>query len=53
MYAALILAGRAVSNRELAELMGCSPSQASKRVAQLEGQLRKVRKGRIVEISLN
>ena len=32
VYAALILAGEPVNNRRLAELMGCSPGEASKRV---------------------
>ena len=53
VYAALILAGEPINNRRLAELMGVSPGECSRRVAQLEGQLRKVRKGRIVEISLH
>jgi len=46
VYAALILAGEPVNNRRLAELMGCSPGEASRRVAQLEGAIRKARKGR-------
>ena len=37
VYAALILAGEPVNNRRLAELMECSPAEASRRVAQLEG----------------
>jgi len=40
-------------NRRLAELMDCSPGEASRRVAQLEGVIRKARKGREVLISLN
>ena len=52
VFAALILAGEPVNNRRLAELMDCSPGEASRRVAQLEGVIRKVRKGRSVEISL-
>jgi hypothetical protein len=53
VYAALILAGEPVNNRRLAELMGCSPAHASRAVAQLEGAIRKSRKGREVMISLN
>jgi hypothetical protein len=53
VYAALILAGEPVNNRRLAELMGVSAPEASKRVAQLEGVIRKARKGRQVLISLN
>jgi uncharacterized membrane protein len=53
VYAALILAGEPVNNRRLAELMGVSAPEASKRVAQLEGVIRKARKGREVMISLN
>ena len=34
---ALILAGEPVNNHRLAELMGVSPPEASRRVAQLEG----------------
>ena len=51
--AALILAGEPVNNRRLAELMDCSPGEASRRVAQLEGVIRKARKGREVLISLH
>jgi len=50
VYAALVLAGAPVNNRRLAELMQCSPGEASRRVAQLEGAIRKARK---VLISLN
>ena len=53
VYVALILAGEPVNNRKLAELMQCSPGEASRRVAQLEGAVRKARKGREVMISLN
>jgi hypothetical protein len=53
VYAALILAGEPINNRRLAELMGCSPGEASKRVAQLEDAIRKARKGREVFISLH
>ena len=52
VYAALILAGEPVNNRRLAELMGCSPGESSRRVAQLEGVLRKERMGRQVLLSL-
>ena len=53
VYAALILAGQPVNNRRLAELMGCSPGEAFRRVAQLEGAIRRHRKGCEVMISLN
>jgi hypothetical protein len=53
VYAALILAGEPVNNRRLAELMDCSAGEASRRVAQLEGVIRKARKGREVLISLH
>jgi hypothetical protein len=53
VYAALILAGEPVNNRRLAELMDCSPGECSRRVAQLEGVIRKARKGREVLISLH
>ena len=53
VFAALILAGEPINNRRLAELMDCSPGEASRRVAQLEGVIRKARKGREVLISLN
>jgi hypothetical protein len=53
VYAALILAGEPVNNRRLAELMGVSAPEVSKRVAQLEGVIRKARKGREVLISLH
>ena len=53
VFAALILAGEPVNNRRLAELMDCSPGEASRRVAQLEGVIRKARRGREVLISLN
>ena len=53
VFAALILAGEPVNNRRLAELMGCSPGHASRCVAQLEGVIRKGRKGRELMISLN
>jgi hypothetical protein len=53
VYAALIIAGEPVNNRRLSELMGCSPGEASKRVARLEGAIRKTRKGREVLISLH
>jgi hypothetical protein len=51
--AVLILAGEPINNRRLAELMDCSPGEASRRVAQLEGVIRKARKGREVLISLH
>ena len=49
----LFLAGEPVNNRRLAELMGVSPGEASGRVEQLEGVIRKARRGREVLISLN
>jgi len=49
---ALILAGEPVNNHRLAELMGVSPPEASRRVAQLEGVIRKQRLGRQVMLSL-
>ena len=51
VYAALVLAGEPINNRRLAELMDCSPGEASRRVARLEGVIRKARKGREVLIS--
>ena len=39
-------------NLKLAALMGVSPGECSRRVAQLEGLIRKARKGREVLISL-
>ena len=51
--AALILAGEPVNNRRLANFMDCSPGEASRRVAQLEGVIRKARKSREVLISLH
>ena len=53
VFAALVLAGEPINNRRLAELMGCSPGEASKRVARLEGVVRKVREGRQVMIGLH
>ena len=52
VYAALILANRPVTNGELAALMKCSKSQASKDVAALQGRVQKLRIGREVRISL-
>ena len=54
VYAALILAGEAVNNLPLGGVDGLLfPGEASRRVAQLEGVIRKARKGREVLISLN
>ena len=53
VYAALVLAGEPVNNRRFAELMGCSPGEASRRITQLEGAIRKARNGREVLISLH
>ena len=50
VFAALILAGEPINNRRLAELIDCSPGEASRRVAQLEGV---IRKGRKILISLH
>ena len=52
VYAALILAGKPVTNGELAALMEVSKSQASKDVAALSGHVQKRRIGREVRISL-
>ena len=52
LYAALILAGKPVTNGELAALMKVSKSQASKDVAALSGHVQKRRIGREVRISL-
>lgn len=52
VYAALVLAGEPVNNLKLAALMGVSPGECSRRVAQLEGVIRKSRRGREVLISL-
>jgi hypothetical protein len=49
----IVIAGEPVNNRRLAELMQCSPGEASRRVTQLEGAIRRARKGREVLISLN
>ena len=50
VYAAMILAGRPVTNAELARFMNVSAGEASRRA--LEGVLRKERIGREVRISL-
>jgi len=52
VYAAMVLAGRPVSNAELARFMGVSPGEASRRVKTLDGVLCKERVGREVRISL-
>jgi hypothetical protein len=51
--AALARAGRPVSNDELASLMGVTKGEASKRVAALDGEVRKLRSGRCLQISLD
>jgi hypothetical protein len=51
VFAALILAGRPVSNSELAAFMRCSPAEASKRAKDVP-YLRRQRIGREVMISL-
>jgi DNA-binding Lrp family transcriptional regulator len=53
----MVLAGRPVTNAELARLMGVSPPEASKRITELrhlleQGVLRKERVGREVRLSL-
>jgi hypothetical protein len=53
VIAALILAGKPVNNRTLADLMGVSPGEASRRVSQLEGPVKRTRNGRQVIIELN
>jgi hypothetical protein len=53
VIAALILAGKPVNNRTLADIMGVSPGEASRRVSQLEGLVSRTRKGRQVIIELN
>jgi hypothetical protein len=51
--AAFILAGGPVTNGQLAELMGCSPGEASKRVKALGDVIRKDRlDGRTVQLSI-
>ena len=52
VYAALIVAGKPVTNDELARLMRVSKGESSKRVSALNGQVNKVRIGREVRISL-
>ena len=52
VFAAMILAGRPVTNAELARLMGCSPGESSKRAKALLGVIRKERIGREVRLSL-
>ncbi len=51
VVAALILAGEPVNNRRLAELMQCSPGEASRPCA-ARGVIRKQRLGRQVMLSL-
>jgi hypothetical protein len=53
VVAALVLAGSPVNNLKLAALMGVSPRESSRRVAQLEHVIKKRRQGREVLISLN
>jgi chromosome segregation and condensation protein ScpB len=52
VYAALVLAGEPVNNLKLATLMGVSPGESSRRVAQLEHVIKKRRQGQVM-ISLN
>jgi DNA-binding Lrp family transcriptional regulator len=48
----MILAGRPVTNAELARFMRCSLGEVSKRVKALEGVIRKERIGREVRRSV-
>ena len=52
VYAALIVAGKPVTNDELARLMRVSKGQASKCVTALNGRVAKVRIGREVRLSI-
>ncbi len=52
IYAALLVAGKPVTNDELARLLQLSKGETSRRVAQLEGRLHKTRIGRMVQISI-
>ena len=52
VYAALIVAGKPVSHDELARLMRISKGESSRRVAQLNGRVEKIRVGREVRISI-
>jgi chromosome segregation and condensation protein ScpB len=52
IFAALVLAWGPVTNRELAELMGVSPAEASKRVKACGSLLKVERHGREVLIAL-
>jgi chromosome segregation and condensation protein ScpB len=52
VYAAMILAGRPVTNAELARFMRCSLGEVSKRVKALKGVIRKERIGREVRRSV-
>lgn len=52
VYAALLVAGKPVTNDELARLMRVSKGEASKRVKLLESRLSKERIGREVRIAL-
>jgi hypothetical protein len=49
---ALARAARPITNAELAELMGVSEGEASKRVSALASRVQRVRRGREVAISL-
>lgn len=44
--------GRPVSNVELAQLLGCSEGESSKRVSEMNGSISRVKIGRCVSISL-
>ena len=52
VYAALFTAGKPVSNQELADILGVSPGECSKRVTAVEPFINKKRIGRRVLISL-
>ena len=53
VYAALIVAGKPVTNDELARLMRVSKGHASKCVSALDGRVSKVRVGREVRIAMH
>lgn len=53
VIAALERVARPVTNSELAQLLGCSEGESSKRVASMNGKISKVKIGRCVAISLN
>ncbi|MFZ0708640.1 MAG: hypothetical protein WAM53_01240 [Terrimicrobiaceae bacterium] len=52
VYAALLVAGKPITNDELARLLRLSKGETSRRVAQLDGRVQKTRIGRRVQISI-